>query len=660
MPELTWVGKNKVVTHHLDVPYRVLEKQYTYGKNADGTDVSSSDNMVIHGDNLEALKSLLPMYEGRVDCIYIDPPYNTGNESWVYNDNVKDPQILKWLGEVVGKEGEDLSRHDKWLCMMYPRLRLLQRLLAPTGAIFISIDDNEAAHLRLICNEIFGARCFVADISWQRTATKRNDSKTIPIEVEHLLVFSKEPGWQPHKLERTAEADAGYKNPDNDYGPWASTLAFAPGAVTHQGMVYAVQHPFTGDLIYPPASNCWRYSQERLFPIFSEWTEYELRDIDDAEKRAEICGISPEDVRPGVKALMLAKPFEEAQAEAQAVYDRGAWPRFYFTNGGKGGVRRKTYRDSVGGLLPSNFWEHQAAGNTDVAKKEILAIFEGRVAFETPKPTRLIERILAIATDSDSIVLDSFAGSGTTAHAVLNANAKDRGNRKFILVELGDYAETVTAERVRRVIDGYIKTTAEESVLFDQKINLTSLKKGAQVFEEANAVAAEARQSGAYTKVAKPKLYTEVTGRNNASISLRVTATVEHEKKAAGVPGSFAYYELGAPLFVPDGLNSEVPYEKMAEYIWYSETSTPLDPRGYSEAHKLHPHYLGKYDDTSYFFAYDPESATSLDRKYLGTIPTECAADSYVIYAETCLLDEKDLLAHNVTFKKIARDISRV
>lgn len=660
MPELTWVGKNKVVTHHLDVPYRVLEKQYTYGKDADGTDVSSSENMVIHGDNLEALKSLLPMYEGRVDCIYIDPPYNTGNESWIYNDNVKDPQILKWLGEVVGKEGEDLSRHDKWLCMMYPRLRLLQRLLAPTGAIFISIDDNEAAHLRLICNEIFGARCFVADISWQRTATKRNDSKTIPIEVEHLLVFSKEPGWQPHKLERTAEADAGYKNPDNDYGPWASTLAFAPGAVTHQGMVYAVQHPFTGDLIYPPASNCWRYSQERLFPIFSEWTEYELRDIDDAEKRAEICGISPEDVRPGVKALMLVKPLEEAQADAQAVYDRGAWPRFYFTSGGKGGVRRKTYLDSVGGLLPSNFWEHQVAGNTDVAKKEILAIFEGRVAFDTPKPTRLIERILAIATDSDSIVLDSFAGSGTTAHAVLNANAKDRGNRKFILVELGDYAETVTADRVRRVIDGYVKTTADESVLFNQKINLASLKKGKQVFEEANAVAAEARQSGAYTKVAKPKLYTEVTGKNTASVSLRVTATVEHEKKAAGVPGSFAYYELGAPLFIQDGLNPEVPYEKMVEYIWYSETSTSLDPRGYNEAHKLHPHYLGEYDDTSYFFAYDPESATSLDRKYLGTIPTECAAGSYVIYAETCLLDEKDLLAHNVTFKKIARDISRI
>lgn len=160
MPELNWVGKNKVVNHHLDVPYRVLERQYSFDADDRHDGDNGSKNMIIHGDNLEALKSLLPRYEGQVDVIYIDPPYNTGNEGWVYNDAVNDPQIRKWLGEVVGKEGEDLSRHDKWLCMMYPRLRLLQRLLAPTGAIFISIDDNEAANLRLIGNEIFGARCF--------------------------------------------------------------------------------------------------------------------------------------------------------------------------------------------------------------------------------------------------------------------------------------------------------------------------------------------------------------------------------------------------------------------------------------------------------------------------------------------------------------------
>ncbi len=187
MPILDWVGKDKVINHHQKVPFRVLEKQYTYGAN-------DSENMIIHGDNLEALKALLPRYEGRVKCIYIDPPYNTGNEGWVFNDNVNDPKIRKWLGEVVGKEGEDLSRHDKWLCMMYPRLKLLQKLLADDGAIFISIDDNELYNLKLVCDEIFGASCFVSTVSWQRTYSTRNDSKGIVSEVEHIEVYSKRPG----------------------------------------------------------------------------------------------------------------------------------------------------------------------------------------------------------------------------------------------------------------------------------------------------------------------------------------------------------------------------------------------------------------------------------------------------------------------------------
>ena len=261
MPELNWVGKDKVITHHLDVPYRVLDRQYSYDEHGQHQEDNGSQNMIIHGDNLEALKALLPRYEGKVDCVYIDPPYNTGNEGWVYNDAVNDPRIKKWLGEVVGKEGEDLSRHDKWLCMMYPRLRLLQRLLAPTGAIFISIDDNEVAHLKAICDEIFGARCFVADISWQRTYSTRNDSKGIPAEVEHLFVFSKQPGWNPNKLERTADMDSIYKNPDNDSGAWTSDNPFAPGAATHQGMVYAIQHPFTGELVYPARGRCWTFEQ---------------------------------------------------------------------------------------------------------------------------------------------------------------------------------------------------------------------------------------------------------------------------------------------------------------------------------------------------------------------------------------------------------------
>ena len=166
MPTLEWIGKSKVINHHQDVPFRVLERKYSFDENGQHNEDNGSENMIIRGDNLEALKALLPRYEGRVKCIYIDPPYNTGNEGWVYNDNVNDPKIKKWLGEVVGKEGEDLTRHDKWLCMMYPRLKLLQKLLADDGVIFISIDDTEFHHLRLICDEIFGN--FAEAVVWQK------------------------------------------------------------------------------------------------------------------------------------------------------------------------------------------------------------------------------------------------------------------------------------------------------------------------------------------------------------------------------------------------------------------------------------------------------------------------------------------------------------
>ena len=212
MPTLHWIGKDKVINHHTEVPFRVLEHKYGFrGDNPSDTSETHSGNKIIHGDNLEALKALLPEYEGKIDCVYIDPPYNTGNEGWVYNDNVNDPHIRKWLGEVVGAEGEDLSRHDKWLCMMYPRLRLLHKLLSAKGVIFISIDDNEQANLKIVCDEIFGLTSFVADIAWQRTYSMRNDSLGIPAEKEHILVYSKDKSWQPNKLSRTAEMDAKYK-----------------------------------------------------------------------------------------------------------------------------------------------------------------------------------------------------------------------------------------------------------------------------------------------------------------------------------------------------------------------------------------------------------------------------------------------------------------
>lgn len=653
MPELNWVGKDKVVTHHLDVPFRVLERQYTFDDAGQHDEDNGAPNMIIHGDNLEALKALLPTHEGKVDCIYIDPPYNTGNEGWVYNDNVNDPQIKRWLGEVVGKEGEDLSRHDKWLCMMYPRLRLLHRLLAPTGAIFISIDDNEVAHLRLICDEIFGARCFVADISWQRTYSTRNDSKGIPAEVEHLLVYSKEAGWNPGKLERSAEMDAKYKNPDNDLSPWRSDNPTAPGGLRTQSMVYGIQHPVTGEVIYPPNGRCWYETQDKIFEVLNQWTQYERRFINDQGRRAEVCFADVNDLAAEVPALMLVKPLEEAAQEALAVVERGQWPRYYFTKMGIGGITRKTYLDSVGGALPTNFWAYEVAGHTDEAKKDVRAIFDGRVVFDTPKPVRLIERILAIATKPDDVVLDSFAGSGTTAQAVLNVNKRDKGNRKFILVELGDYADSVTAERVKRTINGYKSQRVETHILFDQKLTVAALKKGESLFAEAQAIADAAE--GQYSKVSKPKLVTTVSGKS-ASTSLQVVAEQVHDEDVSGTGGAFSYFELGKPLFVEGSLNPEVDAAHILDYVWFTETGAS----GAREPHPVHPDFLGRHAGTGYFFAYDVTAVTTLDHAYLASIPLECAAESYVMYADLCTLSERELAARNITFKKIPRDITRL
>lgn len=189
MPTLEWIGKSKVINHHQEVPFRVLERQYSYDEQGQHEEDNGSENMIIRGDNLEALKALLPRYEGRIKCIYIDPPYNTGNEGWVYNDNVNDPKIKKWLGEVVGKEGEDLTRHDKWLCMMYPRLKLLQKLLAEDGAIFINADDTEAFSLKLLCDEIFGCSNFLVDAVWQHSIQPKGYLGTFSLHHNHTLIY---------------------------------------------------------------------------------------------------------------------------------------------------------------------------------------------------------------------------------------------------------------------------------------------------------------------------------------------------------------------------------------------------------------------------------------------------------------------------------------
>lgn len=400
MPTLHWIGKDKVINHHREVPFKVLEHGYGFSAEQGRTkEATRSGNMVVHGDNLEALKALLPRYEGRVKCIYIDPPYNTGNEGWVYNDNVNDPKIRRWLNQVVGKEGEDLSRHDKWLCMMYPRLVLLHKLLAEDGVIWVSIDDTELANLKCIMDEIFGPSSMISNVVWNSRKSVSNDA-IVSLNHNHTLVYTKDikAFYLTKSNFKLRIADDSFANPDNDpRGPWKADPFDSPGI--RPNLTYEIVNPNTGKKYMPPAGRCWRTGPE-------EYTQF-------VQDNRIVFG------KKGVSGPQLKRFLTEAAEK---------------------------------GKTPTSLWSD--VGTATNATQEVMAIFGDKV-FETPKPSTLIERVLQLSTNTNSIILDSFAGSGTTAHAVLNLNKQDGGNRKFILVEMEDYAETITAERVKRVMQGF-------------------------------------------------------------------------------------------------------------------------------------------------------------------------------------------------------------
>ena len=407
MPTLNWIGKEAVVKHHREVPFRLLEPvaDLSCGP-AQGKD---SGNLIVQGDNLHALKALLPRYAGQVKCIYIDPPYNTGNEGWVYNDNVNSPEIRKWLGEVVGKEGETLDRHDRWLCMMYPRLVLLKEFLREDGAIFVSIDDNEVATLRLLMDEVFEARNFVACNVWQKRYSRENRGAIGDVH-EYLMVYARDPVKFQEVRNRVPIDEmqaAVYKNPNNDTkGRWRGIPMTAQGYRPNQ--MYEIETP-SGKKLKPPEGRCW----------------------------------------------------STIESEFLKLKDGG---RIYFGKNGDSQPNVIRYLSEVEGFVPWTWWPHEEVGHTDEARKEVQAIFGTQTAFDTPKPTRLIQRVIQIATNPGDLILDSFAGSGTTGHAVLKQNAEDGGNRQFILVEMDNrIAENVTAERAKRVATGY--TSAKESIV---------------------------------------------------------------------------------------------------------------------------------------------------------------------------------------------------
>lgn len=392
----------------------------------------TEDNLLIlgeSGDVLEALTrvpELAEKYVGKVKCIYIDPPFNTAQTFANYEDNLE---------------------HSIWLTMMRDRLVHLRQLLADDGSIWVHLDDIESHRMRVLLDEIFGAINFIGEVVWKNGVHVRNDANSFSSNHDTILVYSKG-AFSLNKLPPSQEMIARFSSPDGDPRGWQSIASGAPGAVTHQGMIFAIEHPLTGELMYPAKGNHWRYSQERMLEYLNQWVPYRLADLDDAEDRAEICGIPVKEVRESVQGLVLDLPQKESARRFQERYVEGNWPPIFFTGeGGSGGLRVKGYMPDNYARVPFTVWED--VGRNDVAKGELKTLFPGITPFATPKPESLLERIIHIATDPSDLVLDVFAGSGTTA-----AVAHKMGRRWVTCELIEETIERFTRPRLEKVVHG--------------------------------------------------------------------------------------------------------------------------------------------------------------------------------------------------------------
>ncbi len=553
--QLAEIGGQAVEEHHRKVPFHLLRCD---GALSVGDASEGSGNLLIQGDNLLALKALLPYYAGQVKCIYIDPPYNTGDESWVYNDNVNSSQIRDWLGKVVGSEGEDLSRHDKWLCMMYPRLSLLRQFLRDDGVIFVSIDEYEVGHLRLLMDEIFRAANGLGTLVWKRRSSSAMRGMPLSIDHEYILVYALDS--KQATLYGLAKSIEGYPYKD-ELGWYTSTdLTVGMGKDARPGQFYPITNPRTGRVYQPNPERVWRFYPDTMKKI--------------------------------IEMGLIIWPDEQG-----GKMERPRYKTYYDPNSAK--------------LKPISSWiETSSTNDREIAEEETeydLAILTtgmnqegGRVlqqimsskVFAYPKPVSLVRSLVRASTRNDDIVLDSFAGSGTTGHAVLQLNQEDGGNRRFILVEMEpDIARNITAERLRRVIEGYTWT--------DQRGN---------------------------------------------------------EKREEGLGGGLSFCALGPTLFDAGGnIRGEVTFDELAQHVFFVETGSPLPKRknGTLRAPLLGVHngvavyllYNGVLGDKS------ANGGNALTRAVLESLPPH--AGPKVVYGTSCRVGPERRRRANVTFKQI-------
>ncbi len=577
--ELSFKGKEFVFNHHLAVPFRPLEPQADKGIGP----VRLDGNLIVHGDNLHALKALLPMYAGKVDCIFIDPPYNTGNEGWSYNDNVNSPMIKEWLAaNPIGID--DGLRHDKWCAMMWPRLRLLHELLSENGAMFVSIDDNELSALIRLLSDIF-SREPTAVIPVVNNLKGRNDKKNFARAHEYVVVFDKG-NFVARGLPLTEEQLKEYKHTDDRGEKYAlrdlrkrggadtrelRPKLFYPIYFNAESGAASLERQSSSDVEVLPlkkdgTEGCWRWGKKK---VGANLGIIEHRSGNGAPGASYRVYLNPD--------AQLGAPSSDDEDEIEDI-DEG--------DEDEGEAAERTSKSK-------SFWTGPEL-STDGANKVLKAIMSGTgMKFDYPKPVPLIERILAIGADRDSLILDSFAGSGTTAHAVLEANKRDGGTRRFILVEMEDYADTLTAERVRRVINGYDFTGTQKAELLRERLNWRALQNAEELVQKVETI--ERLEGDRFDKVTKTVKDGE----------LIVTGETRVEERAEGLGGEFTYCTLGAPVELDRVLSGETlpAWDALGGVLFHMAASSAFDPAQADEDSG----YLGASDAWHVWLIYRPD-----------------------------------------------------
>ena len=607
MPELVFKGKEYVYNHHLTVPYRPLIAQPE--KSIGPADLAG--NLIIHGDNLHALKSLLPRYAGKVDLIFIDPPYNTGNENWSYNDNVNSPIMREWL-KSNPVNVEDMLRHDKWLCRMWPRLTLLRELLSERGSLWMTLDDNEVHRARVILDELFGEENFLAQMAWEKVYSPRMDASGFSKDHDVVLAYAKS---KPEVFLATQSAQQNerqftYIEPDTGKKARLRTLR-------KEG----------SESLRSDRENCWYAilapDGSKIWPVKPDGTEGRWR-----WEKSTYSG-------------------EAAKKPSKVIVEKNA--------DGKWEVWVKQYFKGEADQPISTILHNEQFGHTHEATEEVKRIF-GEKVFDTPKPSRLLTGILGIATSENSLILDSFAGSGTTAHAVLKVNAKHGGARKFILVEGEDYADRITAERVRRVINGYAYIGTQHEELLREKVTWSKLQKSTSLLDQVEAIK---RREG----FAEREDLASVSPENRRFDKVNVkmddgVLLVEGEKKIServeGLGGEFTFCTLGEPIDAAKILSGEqLPdYASLAAWLFYTATGATLA----KSRIKAKEFFIGKAQDRYVWLIYKPDMTflkspdAALTLSFAKKLREKHKHQRHLVFAPAKYLSNKQLLEFGVEF----------